>query len=653
MSWLKNLGKQIDLRADHRALSAARFTFFLFLFLDWGQLYLNRHISVSGGQVGAMLLATELFVMLCVMFGLFTRTALIANFILVQILDRYYLIDLYHLDYALYNISFIMLFSPSPRAWSLDSYFAARRGRPREPVLLPRWFTVLFFFGIELVYFGSLFYKYNTQIWTRGLGFWFPSALPHFCTGLYPEWAEIAFLVQGASFFALFFETAFPLVLFGKLRRAFGLCCFALHVGIAVFFPIPFFGLAVCGLSLFFIMPRPPMPGAEGALPEPSSSRVVTILGWTLCGFMAFSQMVLTFANQRPWIQPLQSLKALMIEHNRIMGVYDHALYSDFHFRSEPLVRFTTQIDGREVVIPCYDQEGYPERSGRFWAISNFFLRWDLQRRQPHPVLRRFVEGWFLKRGLTPQPVRVEYKRIRYPLELDFEIDDRIRAEPWREAGVMRLDERGRLRAEWTPRFAIERMGVDAVIGESAAALEDSSQIRYAIELTSPESPPRLLVSAAINHRATIAVVHSDRVVAELMLGSAVLPPAMRGEAEAYRVVERRSTGPRLIKPELVGPPTLTPTARGVLRGGVLLYPTAAKAAFVAQREGARLRLSGPCPSGAELLGVFRGERPLLVTPVSGQSFDLVLEEPGGAEGLRVFVVTRQGAAAEYALSRN
>ncbi len=124
---------------------------------------------------------------------------------------------------------------------------------------------------------------------------------------------------------------------------------------------------------------------------------------------------------------------------NRLFGLERHGVYVDRHFQlATPVIRLTTVIDGREVVIPSFDAEGHPEVRGRYWVTWTFPLRTNLNGFYKHS--ERFVRAYFKDRGLTPRDVRVEMRPAWVPLRWDFETVERLKAETWMDGGRMRFD---------------------------------------------------------------------------------------------------------------------------------------------------------------------------------------------------------------------
>lgn len=214
-------------------------------------------------QAGWMLHAWAV-VSLMLVLGAFTRPAAIMSYILTLATISTFDEHGYHYDYVMIGTNLLLIFAPVSRRLSVDALL--RRLRYSTPVnpepvdtrVSYAWHLLFVFAGVGLVYFDSIFYKWASPMWTRGLGVWLPASLPH-NTWLPPEWLspllDAELLVRGLGYLVLTFETAFIVLMWvPKARLALAVIGVGLHAGILVAFPIPWFGL---GENTFYVLMLP------------------------------------------------------------------------------------------------------------------------------------------------------------------------------------------------------------------------------------------------------------------------------------------------------------------------------------------------------------------------------------------------------------
>ena len=457
-----------DFHISHTTLSITRFAFFIVCFCEFAQIYIWRELSFTEKNIHTilgftistpdLLLPIAMIIQLFVAFGLFTRFSIILNFIFAHIIisETWYH---YHFDYAVVNYAFIFLFMPKPQVLALDCWI--KRGFKKSTEIItttpvPNWFVLLMFFGVELVYFDSLFFKYINTVWLDGLSFWLPAAIPQMSTGLLPDWPiiENEFTMKGLSHLAFTLENIFPLILLRKLRFPIFLIGFGLHLGIVLFFPIPWFGLGMCAIYLLFVRWEKILPNIaiskNNETPVNSATKIKSIIGYAIVIIMCSSQLILIFGKYFPQDSLLLDIAKFNRPYlARAMGIYRHPVYIDSHYlRTAPIIRWKTVIDGQEVLIPSYDDKGYPnypEISGRVWVLLNFHLR---KQRQPlsrlHHSWQYFLLSWFIREGIEPRDVKLYYKDARiHELRLNFNIDNEIEERPWKDAGTISFEKIG------------------------------------------------------------------------------------------------------------------------------------------------------------------------------------------------------------------
>lgn len=195
------------------------------------------------------------------MFGLFTRTVTIINYLfslfLISTISSYE----YHMFYVYLGVNFLLIFTSISKVGSLDALrLKLKHSNTRITYKPPRNTSVLNYYayvllGIAFVYFDSIFYKSASHNWLSGLGMWLPASLPH-VTHLSSETifsnSKVLALLLGYLTFA--FEAIFLFTFFRKrFRVPLLIVGIGLHIGIFIVFPIPWFGLGVSALYVMMI----------------------------------------------------------------------------------------------------------------------------------------------------------------------------------------------------------------------------------------------------------------------------------------------------------------------------------------------------------------------------------------------------------------
>ena len=444
-----------DFAVTHLSLSITRIAFYTAVFGDLvdiyssrSSIYLPQHSWVGDAAVPLCLLTTALVVV-----GYRTRLFLVANYFLV-FLVLYAARAQYHFDFIVRCASFVFLFSPAPRRLSVDSFLRRADSGP-EP-LVPRRFVVLMFASLALMYLDSIFWKYASTSWRTGSTFWLAAGLPIFSAHRLPEWMEIDWLMRVATYVALLYETLFPLVLIRRLRTSVAVTGILLHLGIAVFFPLPWFGLGVAALVAMFVrweallghIVRRGTPAPDGGRPVPvdrqpaheQNGRVATPVTYAVVAAMALCQATVINDRRDRWIV------------HDVMGIYPHPIFIDLQFNlRRPVLRYEVEKDGRTIPIPSFDEQGYPTVDGRLWTELVAYLRFD-------PAwearLYRYLDGWLEENSVEESPVKVYYKDVVLAAPvLDFPERERMERRQWALAGTIAITARGQMLTRWEPAF--------------------------------------------------------------------------------------------------------------------------------------------------------------------------------------------------------
>lgn len=192
--------------------------------------------------------------------GLYTRLATI----LVYIFSILFFSDIpyfeYHVFYAFMGVNFLIMFLPIHKSLSLDNLRLKLKYSNTRTNFIPNnqvsvlAYYVLFGIGVALVYWSSIFYKFNSVFWLKGLGVWFPASIPQI-TIFADQWLlNNKYLMLFLGYSVLIFETLLIFLFWNKrLRFIFFIFGVAFHIGIFLEFPIPHFAFAVVALYLLLI----------------------------------------------------------------------------------------------------------------------------------------------------------------------------------------------------------------------------------------------------------------------------------------------------------------------------------------------------------------------------------------------------------------
>jgi predicted DCC family thiol-disulfide oxidoreductase YuxK len=263
-SWLK---RKYNQEIDATGLAFFRMFFALVLFCEikhiaeFAHLIYDSvpylHISDINLDVAFAIWLTSIFF---IFLGLLTRLASIVNYILSLIFIGFIGDFEYHVFYAYMGINFLIMFMPVSRVWSLDRLIEKLKYSNAKFHYNPSKTTSVFsywiplFVGVGLVYFDSTFFKITDDIWMSGMGLWWPAS--HVCATYIamPELLNQKWLMLFLGYLTVLFEMIFLfLFYFKRVRWVFWFIGMGLHMGILIFFPIPFFALTVVAIYILLI----------------------------------------------------------------------------------------------------------------------------------------------------------------------------------------------------------------------------------------------------------------------------------------------------------------------------------------------------------------------------------------------------------------
>lgn len=256
-----------DKQIDARGLAIFRIAFSLVLLAEVIQLYYFRHLIfdkipylVPGEIEMWPVLLFWMVALIFVILGLFTRIAAIVNYILTVVVIGTISSFEYHMFYSYLIISFLFMFLPLSKTFSLDRLILKLKySNTRFKYSPPQTVSVLAYYipilaGIGFVYFDSLFFKYTSHLWLNGLGMWLPSSMPQAVLFNVSFLLNVKFLVIALGYITLVFETIFLFIFWRKKwRLPILIIGIGLHIGILICFPIPLFALGVIALYILMV----------------------------------------------------------------------------------------------------------------------------------------------------------------------------------------------------------------------------------------------------------------------------------------------------------------------------------------------------------------------------------------------------------------
>jgi predicted DCC family thiol-disulfide oxidoreductase YuxK len=195
-----------------------------------------------------------------ILFGLFTRMATIVNYVCTLFLISTISTFEYHMFYAYVGINFLLIFLPVSRCWSIDRLFEKLKYSNTKFQYIPSSkvsvlaYQIPVFIGVAFVYFDSIFYKFDSEIWMKGLGMWYPSSMPMATIANFQSLLNNEFIAKFMGYATVVFEFVFIFIMWNKrFRIAILLIGMVLHIGILVLWPIPFFALGVCAIYVLLV----------------------------------------------------------------------------------------------------------------------------------------------------------------------------------------------------------------------------------------------------------------------------------------------------------------------------------------------------------------------------------------------------------------
>jgi hypothetical protein len=307
--------------------------------------------------------------------GLLSRWAALANFGLAVVVLAALRPFTSHADVVILTTNLLLLVVPSSGRLSLD----ARRGAAVDGVVRMGP-DLMLFVGVGLFYADSVLWKLGSHTWTTGLGFWRPAALPQLTRVDLGALLDNRALVLVLGYGILVFEGTFLILMwFRRLRLPLLALGMALHLGIALVFPLTVFGLLMSALMLLL-------------LPTPELGRVGDVRPLAAVGLALVAAQVVATA-QVPWLGvplPLRdAARSVTAATAQVVGVREHALFLDQHL--DDLV--AQKVEGPDGLMPFNREDGTPDD----WLRDRRFAVWTwggpLGPAVATHLIERFVPG--------------------------------------------------------------------------------------------------------------------------------------------------------------------------------------------------------------------------------------------------------------------
>ena len=217
-----------------------------------------RLLRAVPGSIECLLLL-ELVSLAFLLFGFKTTYASWAHYIFCMAIYGTTVEFEYHMDKVYVPLALLMALSPTAKVLSIDARLESRVSETRkglDDVTVPSLYSnLILFWCIGVVYLDSVLYKLSTDIWRDGLGLWTPSSLPGFVLFAPPQGLlDQRWIVLPMGYVVLVFEALFVVLMWWRPVRPVLLLLGAfLHIGIAIVFPIPWFGLGMFAIYLLLL----------------------------------------------------------------------------------------------------------------------------------------------------------------------------------------------------------------------------------------------------------------------------------------------------------------------------------------------------------------------------------------------------------------
>lgn len=387
------------------------------------------------------------------MLGMLTRVVAWINYLFVVAFLSPTSVFEYHADLLYVPGSLLVALLPVNRTWSIDSIIIKKIWRiDLSRRKIPRCFNnVTIYLLLGLVYFDSTFFKMASEFWCRGLGLWFPASFPGMTTCNWNLLLNQEWFVKSAGYITLVFEAVFVFLFWvPRIRAYLFLIGVVLHVGIAIVFPIPLFGLAAIAVYILFFPDHtlarcvsfvPVFRGcgynSKGSTPMEAGDVGFLKSDKILCNCLVALAVVVTVVQISLIARVPVCSNSVYLFLNKSLGVQRHHVFGEIHFpdsrRELALVYYDNA--GSSHWIPWLTEDGYADSEcyGRFWVL---WLRISASAPEKQQEwCAKVAESWAKRVGVSLYDGFVIVKSRRSELRRDWERDryEMNRKMPWND----------------------------------------------------------------------------------------------------------------------------------------------------------------------------------------------------------------------------
>ncbi len=424
--------------AVFRVFFSLNLLFEVFRVFRYRQLYFDPMPFIeSASPLITISLLVWMLVLLCLSAGLFTKVMSVLNYALALLVIDYFSLLEYHMNHIYIGMSFMMIFLPLNRFFSVDSLLAKRADKNK--VIQKRKVAALYYYlplllGIGFVYLDSIFFKFKSDMWVGGLGMWLPASMPQ-ATILKDQWLlNQKWLIVSLGYLTMCFELIFPFTFFIKrFRIPLLIVGIGLHIGILLEFPIPYFALGYIAIYILMVpvslwdriaqkLEKPTLQTnlagitSEEKINPVRSKKALVIL--MLCVLLLqlnstfnfplsegiVNRIEASFPSAQPVLGELLQIKKKVRRFSvKALGITQHGVFVDEHFAG---LNNLYSVKYGETYLPFYDVDGMPDTylQGGTWIDFNYRVNGiNVQQRMGtlEKGLKRYTAFWAKKQGVS------------------------------------------------------------------------------------------------------------------------------------------------------------------------------------------------------------------------------------------------------------
>ncbi|MEP0263897.1 HTTM domain-containing protein [Dokdonia sp.] len=418
-------------------------------------------IETSDIQLGPSILIW-MGVVLCMILGYKTRYMAIANYVFTLIFISSNNSFEYHMHCIYTIMNFLMIFMPLDENLSLKRFFSKQKPR-KIPVF---FYLIPLLFGIGLLYFDSVFFKFKSEIWMSGMGVWLPAAIPQ-TTLLESSWLlDQRWLMLIMGYYTLAFEALFIFLIWNKWSRLYAaISGILLHIGIFIVFPIPLFAW---GMIAIYILALP-----VGFIDKMISKFVK--LEWSEEPFVLKNREIKSFKLLFIILILLQA--NVTLNHNsglstytsrlynklglhtmipktriiknfslRVFGIGPHGVFIDHHFENyNHIVAIKYKGEKNDIWLPYIKENGFLNKDivkGPNWAYIYFRVNSPtIDQQDFEEGMMRLTADWATKNNINLDDTNFEIlvKKIELPENFQWQkgFIEKQGKIPWKSAGII------------------------------------------------------------------------------------------------------------------------------------------------------------------------------------------------------------------------